>query len=464
MKELNLYEEIKMLKMMKSYYYSGDTRTVEFRIEQLKKLKQLIIEHQDEITEAHRIDLGRHELETYAAEIGSVLSSISFIVKHLKKWMREKKVKTPIHQFGAKSYIKPEPYGVVLVIAPFNYPFNLCIEPMIGAIAAGNCVVLKPSEQTPTVAKIINKLITENFSKEYIQVIEGGRENITRLIHSPFDYIFFTGSVPVGKVIMEAASKNLIPVTLELGGKSPCIVDEDANIKVAAERIVWGKFFNAGQTCIAPDYLVVHKSIKDVFEDELKKTITRFYGKEISKSKDFGRIVNERHTQRLATIIEKDKGKIVFGGRYDIVERYIEPTMIDGVVWEDESMKDEIFGPILPIMSFRDIHKVITMINERPKPLALYVFTEDQSVQNKVLENTSSGGSCINDTISHFSSHYLPFGGVGGAGMGAYHGETSFTTFSHMKSVLKKSTKIRMKMIFPPYSDSSLKMIKGTMK
>lgn len=464
MKDLNIEEETNMLNMMKGYYFKGDTKNVEFRIGQLKKLKQLIVKNEDKIIEALRQDLGRHKFESYVAEVGSVLSSISFIVKHLRKWLKAKKVKTPIHQFGAKSYIKPEPYGVVLIIGPFNYPFSLCIEPMIGAIAAGNCVVIKPSEQTPRVSKVIKDLIEENFSKEYLQVIEGGKEEITRLIHLPFDYIFFTGSVPVGKVIMEAASKNLIPVTLELGGKSPCIVDKDANIEVAAERIVWGKFLNAGQTCIAPDYLLVHESIKEKFINEFKNTIARFYGKEVSESKDFGRIVNEKHAKRLSVIIEADKEKVVFGGSYNIGERYIEPTLIDGVTWEDECMREEIFGPILPMMSFRDIDKAITMINERPKPLALYVFTENRYVQNKVLEGTSSGGSCINDTISHVASHYLPFGGVGHAGMGAYHGEASFTTFSHMKSVLNKSTKIKMKMIFPPYSDSSLNMIKKIMK
>lgn len=453
-----------MLKDLKNYYYKGETRNLSFRIDQLKKLKRIIIENQDALIKAHREDLGRHEFETYAAEIGSVLVSISYTIKHLKKWTKIKRVKTPIHQFGSKSYIIPEPYGVVLVIAPFNYPFNLVIEPMLGAIAAGNCVVVKPSEQTPNVTRIVREMLTKNFDNNYIRVVEGDKEVITRLINSPFDYIFFTGSVKVGKIIMQAASKNLVPVTLELGGKSPCIVDKTANIKVAAERIAWGKFFNAGQTCIAPDYLVIHSSIKEQFINEFKNTITRFYSEKIEGSKDFARIVSEKHTNRLISIIEKDRSKIIFGGNYNLNNKYIEPTIIDNVSWEDECMQDELFGPIMPIMSYDDINSVIKMVNDRPKPLALYIFSNDKSTQKKVLSETSSGGCCVNDTVSHFSTHYLPFGGVGNSGIGAYHGKKSFETFSHMKGVLNKSPRIRMSMIFPPYTESNLNMIKKILK
>lgn len=464
MDEINLQEEKKMLTDMKAYFHKGNTKDIKFRIEQLRNLKSIIIQHEEEIIEAHLRDLGRHPYETYAAEIGSVLNSIGYIIKHLRKWAKVKKVKTPIHQFGSKSYIQPEPYGVVLVIGPFNYPFNLSIEPMIGAMAAGNCVVIKPSEQTPTVSKVIREMLTKNFEHNYIRVVEGEKEVTSRLIHSPFDYIFFTGSVPVGKIVMEAASVNLTPVTLELGGKSPCIIDKSANIKVAAERIAWGKFFNAGQTCIAPDYLLIHQSIKDKFTEEFKNTISKFYGDNIEKSKDFSRIVNERHTNRLISIIEKDRKKIIFGGNYNLKNKYIEPTVIDKVTWEDECMKDELFGPIMPMMSFNNINEVIGMINGRPKPLAIYTFSNDKSVQNKILTSTSSGGFCVNDTLSHFSTHYLPFGGVGNAGMGAYHGEESFKTFSHMKSILNKSTAVRMSLIFPPYSDSNLKIVKKLLK
>ncbi|SKC76329.1 aldehyde dehydrogenase [Maledivibacter halophilus] len=464
MEKVDKDKGFEILNNMKKYYYSGETRSAEFRIEQLKKLKELIIKYEYEIIEAIRIDLGRHELETYEVEIGFLLNSISYMMKHLKRWMTPKKVKTPIHQFGARSYIKPQPYGLVLIIGPFNYPFSLLIEPMIGAIAAGNCVLLKPSEQTPNVSSLIKKIIEANFKREYIGVVEGGAEIITPLIHMPFDYIFFTGSPSIGKIIMKAASKNLIPVTLELGGKSPCIVDKDVNIKIASKRIAWGKFFNAGQTCIAPDYVLIHESIHDEFLEELKKTIKEFYGNDVFLSKSFGRIVNERHTKRIIAIIENDKDKILFGGKYNIEENYIEPTVIDKVTWKDESMKEEIFGPVLPVMTFTDIDKVITMINERPKPLAIYIFAENKSVQRKVIENTSSGGACINDTLSHFSNHHLPFGGVGNSGMGSYRGKMSFKTFSHMKGVLNKSTKINMKQIFPPYSNSNLNIIKKILR
>ncbi|WDV46656.1 aldehyde dehydrogenase [Clostridiaceae bacterium M8S5] len=453
-----------MLTNMKDYFYSDETKSYAFRIKQLKKLRTIIINYENDIIKALELDLGRHGFETYAAEIGGVLSSITYMTKHLKKWMKTKRVKTPIHQFLSKSYIKPEPYGVVLIIGPFNYPFNLCIEPLIGAIAAGNCVVVKPSEQTPNVAKVITNMLRENFEKSYINVVNGGRETITDLIHTPFDYIFFTGSVPVGKIIMKAASENLVPVTLELGGKSPCIVDKEANVKIAAMRIAWGKFFNTGQTCVAPDYLFVHTDIKETFIKEFKRIIKTFYGERIHESKDFGRIVNLKHTKRLVSIINKDKDKIIYGGGYDIDSKYIEPTLIDEVTWDDECMKDEIFGPILPIMEYSNLDTVIKMINNRPKPLALYVFSENKKIQSKILNKTSSGGSCVNDTVSHFTSHYLPFGGVGNSGIGAYHGKSSFITFSHMKSILNKSTKINMKMAFPPYTDTNLKLIKKILK
>ncbi len=464
MSELNVSEELMLLQRMKDYYQRGNTKPLAFRMEQLKTLQTLIKTHEAEIIEAHRLDLGRHAFETYAAEIGSVLSSISFAMKHLKQWMKTRKVKTPKYQVGSTSFVIPEPYGVALVIGAFNYPFHLCIEPLIGAISAGNCAVLKPSEQAPNVSKLIKALMVKGFPEEYIKVVEGDKEVITRLIHSPFDYIFFTGSIPVGKVIMEAAGKNLIPVTLELGGKSPCIVDEDANIGVAAERIVWGKFFNVGQTCIAPDYVLVHESIKKTFAESIKQKISDFYGKDILASKDYGRIINERHTSRLIQIINHDRKKIIFGGSFDVSKRYIEPTIMDEVTWEDQVMQDEIFGPILPLMTYHSIDQAIQMINQRPKPLALYAFTENKTIQKKILDRTSAGGCCINDTISHLSNHHLPFGGVGHSGMGAYHGKYSFETFSHMKGVLRKSTKIRMKMIFPPYRDSALKLLRKLLK
>lgn len=455
---------LKILEDMKTYYHKGETRSVDFRLKQLVILKKTIREYEDKIIEAVKIDLGRHQLESYAVEVGCLLDSITYIMKNLRKWSKDKKVNTPISLFKSKSYIRAEPYGVVYIIGPFNYPVNLCIEPLVGAMAAGNCSVVTPSEQTPTVSKVINKMLSEKFDPNYIRVIEGGKDTITQLISSPLDYIFFTGSVPVGRIIMEAASKNLIPVTLELGGKCPCIINKDAKIEVAAERIAWGKFFNAGQTCVAPDYLIVHEDIKDKFIDEFRKVIRRFYGDDIKASSDFARIVNIRHTNRLISIIEKDRKNIIFGGHYDLEQNYIEPTLIDNVNWDNESMADEIFGPILPIMYFRDMDDVISMLNSRAKPLALYIFSESKHVQQKVLNTTSSGGSCVNDVVNHFVNSRIPFGGVGNSGIGAYHGEMSFKVFSHMKSVLDRSTGLRMALNYPPYTAKKFGIIKRILK
>ncbi|WP_190616170.1 aldehyde dehydrogenase family protein [Tepiditoga spiralis] len=453
-----------MLLEMKEYFFIGKTKDVNFRIEQLKKLKKSIIKYTDEIIVALEKDLGRHKYETYAAEIGTVLKSINYSIKNIKKWSKVKKVKTPLHLFSAKSYINPEPYGVVLIIGPFNYPFNLLIEPMIGAITAGNTVVIKPSEDTPNVSKVINKIISENYDFNYIRVVEGEKEIVSNLINMKFDFIFFTGSVKVGKIIMEAASKNLTPVTLELGGKSPCIVDKTANIKVSAKRIAWGKCFNAGQTCVAPDYLIIHKSVKEQFIKEFKQAISNFYGHEIEKSKDYARIINEKQMNRLIKIIEEDKSKVIFGGEYNLKEKYISPTLLNNVNWNDASMKDEIFGPLLPILEYENIEDVSKIINERPKPLAVYIFSESKNNQKYIIENTSSGGFGINETVSHFTSHYMPFGGVGNSGLGSYHGEASFRQFSHFKSILNKSTKINLNVQFPPYTEKKFKLVKKILK
>jgi aldehyde dehydrogenase (NAD+) len=331
-----------------------------------------------------------------------------------------------------------EPYGTALIIGPFNYPFQLLIEPLIGAIAAGNCVVLKPSEVVPTVSAVITEMIEAVFDKSYIRSVQGGVETTTSLINAPFDYLFFTGSVPVGKIVMEAAAKNLVPVTLELGGKSPVIVDQTANIKVAANRIIWGKTLNSGQTCVAPDYLMVHEDVKEKLINEMKQTIKQFYGENIENSRDFGRIVSEKHFNRLKSILEKDKDQIIFGGSLNPETRYIEPALIEAS-WDSASMEDEIFGPILPILTYGNLDEAISSINKLSKPLALYLFTSDKRVEEKVLSEISSGGVSINDTVTHLANPELPFGGVGSSGMGAYHGHYSFTTFSHEKSILKKA-------------------------
>lgn len=450
-----------VLENQKKYYKSGVTRSITFRVEQLEKLKFGILKYENEIIHALKVDLNKPEFEAYATEVGFVLESIGYFIKHVAKWSKDQTVKTPIHQGLSKAIIKNEPYGVVLIIAPFNYPFQLLIEPLIGAIAAGNTAIVKPSEYTPHVEAVIMKLIDELFEPQYIKCVSGGREITTELIHLPFDYIFFTGSVPVGKVVMRAAADHLVPVTLELGGKSPAIVHEDAHIEMAAKRIAWGKFMNAGQICVAPDYVYVHESIQDAFIEALQKVTLSFYGALPINSPDFCRIVNDRHFERLTGLI--DHSKVVMGGQYDAKERYIAPTIMKSVTWTDAIMADEIFGPILPILTYSDLESVIETVNSKPKPLAFYVFSENESVQDYLMDQISFGGGCINDTISHVASAYMPFGGVGASGMGSYHGEESFKTFSHQKSILKKSTKFDLKLLYPPYKNN-VKWVRKIMK
>ena len=450
-----------IFKNQKNYFKSGLTRSVQFRINQLTKLRQGILLHEEEILNALKKDLGKPYFEGYATEVGFVLDSIQYMINHVATWSKDQQVKTPIHQPMAKSYYKYDPYGTVLIIAPFNYPFQLLIEPLIGAIAAGNTAILKPSEYTPHTEAVLLKLITELFDPNYIAVVVGGREMTTELINMPFDYIFFTGSVPVGKVVMKAAAENLVPVTLELGGKSPVIVHKDANIKVAAKRIAWGKFMNAGQICVAPDYVYVHKSVEKAFIDELAKVIVDFYGIVPFKSPYYCRIVNERHFDRITGLINHDK--VIIGGQYDRLERYIAPTVMSNVVWSDEIMKDEIFGPVLPLLTYDNLEEVIDVVRSHPKPLAFYVFSENEKIQDLLMDQIPFGGGCINDTISHVASSALPFGGVGSSGMGAYHGHDSFLTFSHRKSILKKSTKFELPLVYPPYKNH-LKWVKKLLK
>ncbi len=452
-----------MLREHKEYFEQGQPFDITFRLKQLKKLHQVIGENEKLIMDALYKDLGKCEFEAYASEVGYSLDSIRNVIKNLKSWAKVKKVPTPIHQFGAKSYIYPEPYGTVLIVGPYNYPFQLVIEPLVGAMAAGNCAILKPSESTPNVTNAIKKIISENFDEKYIRVVEGEKEETSALINAPFDYIFFTGSVAVGKIVMQAAGKNLVPVTLELGGKSPCIVDKTTKIDIAVKRILWGKFMNAGQTCVAPDYVVVHKDIKDKFINKMIDTIINFYGEDPINNTDYGRIINQRHMERLVQIIEKDKNKIIHGGTFSKDDFFISPTFLDNIDWKDASMQEEIFGPILPIMEYTDLNQVIKMINQRPKPLALYLFSEDKNVEQEVLTKVSSGGGCVNDTISHISSPHLPFGGVGHSGIGSYHGKASFDTFSHKKSVLKKTTLFNIDVAFPPYKNK-IKVLRKILK
>lgn len=445
----------------KEYFYKGQTRSVEIRKSNLQKLYDGIQRFEDEIFQALKIDLNKSIHESFTTEIGYVLKEISFQMQHISSWSKPRRVRTALTHFGSKGKIVPEPYGVTLIIAPWNYPFQLAIAPLVGALAAGNTVILKPSELTPNVSKVLVKMLEELFTEELVAVVEGGVEESTALLKEPFDYIFFTGSVGVGKVVMEAAAKNLTPLTLELGGKSPCIVHKDAKLDVTARRIVWGKFLNAGQTCVAPDYMYVHSSVKEQLIKALRHEIAEQYGKDALQNDSYVRIVSERHFERLCTFLQD--GNPVIGGNYKKETLHIEPTVLTNVTWQDSVMEDEIFGPILPILEYDKIEDVIETIQQRPKPLALYVFSEDKGVQEKVTRNISYGGGCINDVVYHLATPYLPFGGVGSSGLGGYHGKESFRTFSHYKSILSQSTAFDMKIRYSS-TKSALKFIRKLLK
>ncbi|WP_435923592.1 aldehyde dehydrogenase [Paenibacillus sp. DYY-L-2] len=451
-----------LIEKQKQMVSSGGTRSLSFRMKQLQTLRTAVKKHEKDIMEALRQDLRKSEYEAYTTEIGYLYDSIRHTTKNLKRWMKPKTVRTPVVHFGSKSVIYPEPYGSALIIGPFNYPFMLVMDPLAGAIAAGNCAVVKPSEFTPHVSAVIAKLIREHFDEDYIRVVEGGKDTTSELIHAPFDRIFFTGSTQVGKIVMKAAAEHLVPVILELGGKSPCIVHQDADLDLAAKRIAWGKFVNTGQTCVAPDYVLAHKEIKSTLVSKLKEQIAAFFGTDPKQSPDFGRIVNERHWERLTGLV--DPSKVVAGGEKDRGDLYLAPTLMDRVDWADKVMEEEIFGPILPVLEYDDLDQAVSKLNSRPKPLALYLFTSDKGVERKVMESVSFGGGCVNDTLLHLVTPYLPFGGVGQSGMGSYHGKYSFEAFSHMKGVLKKSTRVKIDFIFPPYTQKKLSLIKRVMK
>lgn len=452
-----------VIQKQRTWLQRGKMDDVNYRIQQLQRLAEGIKEMEVQLVEALKKDLGKSEFEAYSTEVGYVLNSIRYTIKHLKRWTKPKRVATPFYHGIASSRIYHDPYGVVLIIGPFNYPFQLLIEPLIGALAAGNSVVLKPSEYVPHITGVMKQLITRVFDDEAVVLIEGEKETTAALLAAPFDYIFFTGSMQVGKIVMTAAAKNLVPVTLELGGKSPVIVDESANLSVAAQRIMWGKTMNAGQTCIAPDYLLVHETVKSKLIDELKKASISFFGEPVEQSEDYGRIVNERQFERLEAILQKDADRIIFGGDRNREQLFISPTLLESKGWDDAALEDELFGPILPIIEYRTLDEAINLINNRAKPLALYLFTENRAVEKKVLRKVSFGGGCVNDTISHAANHNLPFGGVGNSGMGAYHGKSSFNLFSHHKSVLKKSSAFPIRFLFPPYGNK-VKWIKKIFK
>ncbi|KMK75009.1 aldehyde dehydrogenase [Alkalihalobacillus pseudalcaliphilus] len=422
----------------KEYFYRGETKDLEFRLKQLDKLYEVLKANEDLFFDALAKDLNKSKDEAYVTEMMLLYQEINHTKKHLEEWMKPEKVKTAISHTGSQGYIQHEPYGVSLIIAPWNYPVQLAFAPLIGAVSAGNCAVVKPSELTPNVSRAITNVINNHFPKEYIHAVEGAVEESQALLDLPFDYIFFTGSVAVGKKVMEAASKRLTPLTLELGGKSPVIVDKEAKIDVAAKRIAFGKFLNAGQTCVAPDYLLVHQEVKHEFLAALNKEIQRFKKDKINKGK-YVRIVSERHFERLVSFL--DEGETLIGGGYSEAALRINPTVLQNVALDSPLMEEEIFGPILPIFTYEKIEEVYAMVRERPNPLALYVFTENKDLADQVLENLSFGGGCVNDTVMHLATPHLPFGGVGESGMGAYHGFESFAAFSHRKSILKQTTK-----------------------
>jgi aldehyde dehydrogenase (NAD+) len=447
--KMNRNEIQNIIEDQKTYFMSGKTRGVSFRKERLRELSSLIRKSDKRIVDALYEDMKKPAVEAYASEIAVVRNEIGHVLRNIDSWSKIARVNTPKHLFPSRSFIMPEPYGVCLIISPWNYPFNLALIPLVSSIAAGNCSIIKPSEYSPQTSILMNEVISGAFDPSFIKVVTGGVEEARALLEEKFDYIFFTGSVATGRRVMEAAARHLTPVTLELGGKSPCIIDRDVDIDVAARRIAWAKFFNSGQTCIAPDYLLVDRTIKGEFTTCLKKHLREFYGDDASLSPDYARIINNNHFKRLKNLM--DEGDIILGGRTDEAGLYIEPTIIDNVRPDNKIMQEEIFGPILPIMAYDDLDEAISFVNSRPRPLSLYVFSHNQTVQDRVLNETSSGGVCINDAMVHFASDKLPFGGVGESGMGAYHGKAGFDTFTHYKGVVRNNLKFDLPFRYAPY-------------
>jgi len=431
------------------YFNSNKTKSVSFRIEQLKKLKSVIKEHEEELTAAIFKDFQKGKFNTFLTELSGIYVELDNTIKQVSKWAKSKRVPSNWFNFLARSYQVPEPLGVSLIIGAWNYPVNLALAPVIAAIAAGNTVVLKPSELASHTSAVLVKMIRNNFDPLYFSIVEGGVQETTDLLVQPFDKIFFTGSVNVGKIVYQAAAKNLTPVTLELGGKSPTIVAPDANLKITAKRIVWGKFINAGQTCVAPDYVLVHKTIERQFLEEIKNEIldAQFH----LTNENYAQIINEKHFDRLIALINPEN--IFVGGNHNRSQRFIEPTVVSNVSLNDPIMEDEIFGPILPVLSYEDLDEAITYIKSKPKPLAMYLFTEDSKLKKKIVNEVSFGGGGINEVVMHFSNDNLPFGGVGQSGMGSYHGEAGFRTFSHYKSILQKNTWFEPGIKYYPYKN-----------
>ncbi|WP_205666404.1 aldehyde dehydrogenase family protein [Anaerosphaera multitolerans] len=451
----------KLISSQKKFFHTGVTRSYDFRIKALDSLQKSILKFESSIYKALEKDLNKSAAETYLTEIGIALNEISFHKRHLKKWMKIKKVKSSLAQFPGKNYIYSEPYGLVLIIAPWNYPFHLCLLPLIGAISSGNTVVIKPSEHSAQSSSVIAEIISSTFKSEYISVVQGSVDESTALLEENFDYIFFTGSTQVGRIVMGAASKNLTPLTLELGGKSPVIIDSSANISLAAKKVAFGKIINAGQTCVAPDYLLIEESIEKQFITQFETAVNKFFFED--KSKDaMVRIVNKKHYNRLKNLL-KD-GDIVFGGKFNDDENFIEPTLIKNVTLKSAIMKEEIFGPLLPIITYSNIEEAIEYVRNFNKPLSLYIFSQSKENIDRILKNCSFGGGCINDVLMQLTNPNLPFGGIGSSGFGSYHGKKSFDTFTHYKSIFKQSGFFDMPLRYPPYSENKLKLIKKILK
>ena len=451
-------------KNLRTTFESGRTRPYEWRHQQLGGLRRFLDECEGELVEALRTDLGRPAMEAFAADVGHTKAELRHLQSHLKDWMRPKKVSLPLTVAPAKGWIQSEPLGVALVIAPWNYPIQLLLEPMGAALAAGNCVVAKPSELAPACSGVLAKRLPAYVDTDAVVVVEGGVEETTALLEQRWDHIFFTGSTAVGKVVAAAAAKHLTPTVLELGGKSPTYVHASADLDVAARRITWGKLLNAGQTCIAPDYILADRAVRDRLVDKIGENITAFYGSDPKASSSLGRIVNERHARRLQGLLEQGAGTVVTGGQVDVEGRYVAPTITVDPSPESPVMQEEIFGPILPVLAVDGPAEAKAFIAARPKPLALYVFAGDDGVAKDVVDEVSSGGACINQTLMHLVPPDLPFGGVGDSGMGAYHGKRGFDAFSHQKSVLKKPTRPDLKMLYPPYKPRMEKLVRRILR
>ena len=446
----------------RKYFQTGATLPVSVRITALRGLYTAIVKYENEIHDALKKDLGKSGFESYMCETGLVLEEISYMLKHIRRFAGEKRVRTPLSQFHSRSFKKPSPYGVTLIMSPWNYPFMLTLSPLVDALAAGNTAVVKPSAYSPNTSEILRKILSQCFDPQYVAVVTGGRAENTCLLREHFDYIFFTGSQTVGKEVMRNAAEYLTPVTLELGGKSPCIVDQTADIRLAARRIVFGKYLNCGQTCVAPDYIYCHRSVKDSLVKEIQRQIQLQYGEEPLHNPDYGKIINKKHFDRILGLIEEKK--IVHGGNSDRDTLRIEPTVLDNVTFADPVMQEEIFGPLMPVLVFDNLDEAITRINAMPHPLALYFFTSDKAAAKDVTSRCGFGGGCINDTIIHLATTEMGFGGFGESGMGAYHGKTGFDTFSHYKSIVDKKTWIDLPMRYQPYRKMHEKMVRFFLK